>query len=339
MRVLVLGGAGFLGSHTLVALAEAGHAPVALDNLVNASARAVERAAGLGGRAIPLVVADVRDAAALERALREHRAEAVIHFAAHKAVARSVREPLEYFDNNVGGTVAVLRAMQQAGVERLVFSSSATVYGVPARVPIAEDAPRGAVNPYGHTKHACELLIEDACAAGGRLAALLLRYFNPVGAHPSGRLGEDPRGTPDNLMPFVSQVAVGRRPWLPVFGADWPTPDGTCVRDYLHVMDLAEAHVAALGALEGGAGRAPALNLGTGRGHSVREVVAEFERAAGRPIPTRVEGRRAGDVAVLYADCGRAAQVLGWRAQRDLRAMCADAWRFQRENPSGYAAG
>jgi UDP-glucose 4-epimerase len=261
----------------------------------------------------------------------------VIHFAALKAVGESVREPLRYFDNNIGGTVTMLQAMQRARVSKLVFSSSATVYGDAATVPVREDAPLSVTNPYGRTKLVMEQLIGDVCTADAGFGAMLLRYFNPVGAHESGRIGEDPRGVPNNLMPYIAQVAVGRRERLQVFGGDWPTPDGTGVRDYLHVMDLAEAHVAALDHLQRGATGAIPVNLGTGRGTSVLELVRAFEVASGHTIPYEIVGRRDGDVAELWADPTRAEHLLGWTARHDIARMCEDAWRWQSMNPGGYA--
>ena len=334
MKVLVCGGAGYIGSHTCVALAEAGHEVVAYDNLVNSSAVAVERAGELAGRPLRLIQADIRDRAALQGALCEG-VDAVIHFAALKAVGESCEQPLLYFDNNISGTIVLLQAMEAAGVNRLVFSSSATVYGDPDTVPITEQAPLRVTNPYGRTKLVMEELIGDLCAARPAFQATLLRYFNPVGAHPSGRIGEDPRGVPNNLMPYVAQVAGGRRDCLSVFGNDYPTRDGTGVRDYIHVMDLARAHVKAVELpLAGGA---QAINLGTGVGYSVLEMVAAFERASGRPVPYRMQPRRPGDVAEVWADPARAARVLGWHAEYGLDRMCEDAWRWQSSNPNGYA--
>lgn len=336
MKVLVCGGAGYIGSHTCVALAARGHVPVVFDNLCNASAESIRRVSALVGFEVPFVQGDVRDAAALDALFARERIDAVIHFAALKAVGDSVREPLRYFDNNIGGTIALLQAMQRAGVSKLVFSSSATVYGDAASVPVREDAPLSVTNPYGRTKLVMEQLIGDLCAAEAGFGAMLLRYFNPVGAHDSGRIGEDPRGIPNNLMPYIAQVAVGRRARLQVFGGDWPTPDGTGVRDYLHVMDLAEAHVAALEHLHGGATGAIPVNLGTGRGTSVLELLRAFERACGRTIPYDIVGRRDGDVAELWADPTRAERLIGWRARHGIERMCEDAWRWQSMHPAGY---
>lgn len=337
MRVLVAGGAGFIGSHTCVSLAAAGHEPVVLDNFCNASPGAVERVSRIIGRALPLVRADVRDVESVREALVGNGIDAVVHFAALKSVAAGVADPLAYMENNVGGTVALLRAMALAGVGRLVFSSTAMVYSTQGGImPLSESSPLGASNPYGRTKLMAEQVISDQCVANPGMSALLLRYFNPVGAHPSGLIGEDPRGVPDNLMPYIAQVAVGRRDRLRVFGADWPTHDGTGVRDYLHVMDLAQAHVRAVEALESGASGAKALNLGTGRGTTVLELVRSFESASGRRIPYEIVGRRAGDVAELWADARSAKEHLGWEAVLGLERMCEDAWRWQRANPDGY---
>ncbi len=336
MRVLVTGGAGYIGSHTCVALCENGFEPVVLDNFCNASPEALRRVETIVGRSIPVIEGDVRDKRTVVQALESHGVEGVIHFAALKAVGESMREPLAYFDNNIHGTIVLLEAMQAAGVHRLVFSSSATVYGQAEQVPVNEDAALGVTNPYGRTKLVMEQLIGDVCAADPRLGAMILRYFNPVGAHPSGRMGEDPNGVPNNLMPFIAQVAVGRRDTLRVFGRDWPTRDGTGVRDYIHVMDLAQAHVAALRALDERTGTT-VLNIGTGRGTSVLELVRAFEQASGREIPHVFVDRRAGDVAELWADPTRAQQVLGWHAEHDLARMCEDTWRWQSQNPDGYA--
>ena len=337
MKVLVTGGAGYIGSHTCVALAARGYRPVVFDNLCNASAEAVRRVSELAGFEVPLVQGDVRDAQALDAVFARERIDAVIHFAALKAVGDSVREPLSYFDNNIGGTIALLQAMRRAGVNRLVYSSSATVYGDADVVPVREDAPLSVTNPYGRTKLVMEQLIGDVCAADAGFGAMLLRYFNPVGAHESGRIGEDPRGEPNNLMPYIAQVAVGRRERLRVFGGDWPTPDGTGVRDYIHVCDLADAHVAALDYLRRGNAGALPLNIGSGRGISVLELLHAFERAAGRAIPHEVVARREGDVAALWADPSRAESLLGWRARHGIDRMCDDTWRWQSRNPHGYA--
>jgi len=335
LQILVTGGAGYIGSHTVVELLQAGHSVVVLDNLCNGSRESLARAAQLTGRPAPLVEGDLRDRAVLDRVLASDRFDAVIHFAGLKAVGESVAKPIDYYDNNLIGTLSLLRAMDAAGVRRLVFSSSATVYGDPQRVPIDEQAPTAPTNPYGRTKWMIEFMLRDLAHADSRWSIANLRYFNPVGAHPSARMGEDPEGVPNNLVPFIAQVAVGRLERLRVFGGDWPTPDGTGVRDYIHVLDLAQGHVAALDRLRDAHGFWT-VNLGTGRGYSVLEMVAAFERASGRPIPYDIVDRRPGDIATCYADASRAAALLGWRATRGIDEMCADTWRWQRHNPQGY---
>lgn len=335
---LVTGGAGYIGSHTCVELLAAGEDVVVVDDLSNASPEAVRRIEELGGRPLAgFVKADVRDRVRLAQVFAEHEVKAVIHFAARKAVGESVAQPLAYYDNNLQGLISVLQVMDAAGCRRMVFSSSATVYGDPASVPIVEDFPTAATNPYGWTKLMGERILRDLAASDARWNVVLLRYFNPVGAHASGRIGEDPDGLPNNLMPFVSQVAVGRLPRLRVFGDDYPTSDGTGVRDYIHVVDLALGHLRALERIGELAG-VTTLNLGTGRGYSVLEVVRAFEAASGRPVPYDVVARRPGDIAACWADPARAERVLGWRAGRDLRAMCEDAWRWQSMNPRGYGS-
>ena len=333
--ILVTGGAGFIGSHTCVALAQAGIPFMVLDNFCNSRRSVLERVERIIGAPVSFIEGDIRDTALLQRVFAEHAVEGVIHFAALKSVGESVREPLRYYDNNVAGTVTLLQAMQAADVRTLVFSSSATVYGAPTRMPIDESAPLAPNNPYGRSKRMAEDLLRDHCAAHPEWRLAILRYFNPVGAHPSGQLGEDPLGTPDNLMPFVSQVAIGRRPELAVFGNDYPTPDGTGVRDYLHVCDLARGHLAALHALPAAGGELT-VNLGTGRGHSVLDVVRAFETASGQTVPLRFAPRRPGDIAACWADPSRAEQLMGWRAECDLDAMCRDVWRWQRGNPQWY---
>jgi len=335
MNILVTGGAGYIGSHTCVALLEAGHQVTVIDNLCNSNADVLTRVQALTGRSLRFVHGDIRNRDDLARAFADG-IDAVIHFAALKAVGESCDQPLTYFDNNISGTIVLMQAMQAAGVERLVFSSSATVYGQPDHVPVKEDAPLRVTNPYGRTKLVMEDLIRDWCASRPELSAVLLRYFNPVGAHPSGQIGEDPRGIPNNLMPYIAQVASGQRERLHVFGNDYPTPDGTGIRDYLHVMDLADAHVKALDYATTHTG-CEAFNLGTGQGYSVLELVRAFEHASGRKIPCTITQRRPGDVAEIWANPARAMQVLGWAAQYDLAAMCADTWRWQRDNPTGYA--
>ena len=333
--ILVTGGAGYIGSHTVVELLQSGFDAVVLDNLSNSSAEGLERVARITGRRATLVVGDLRDEALLDRVLAEHRFDATIHFAGLKAVGESVGAPLSYYDNNVAGTVTLLRCLDRAGVRRLVFSSSATVYGDPESVPIREDARTGATNPYGRTKWFIEHILRDLATADPRWAIGNLRYFNPVGAHPSGRIGEDPRGTPNNLMPFIAQVAVGRRERLNVFGGDWPTHDGTGVRDYIHVVDLARGHLAALRRVVDVPGFWT-VNLGTGTGLSVLDMVAAFERASGRKVPYAIVDRHPGDIAACFADPALAERLLGWRATLGVDAMCADTWRWQSGNPEGY---
>jgi UDP-glucose 4-epimerase len=333
--VLVTGGLGYIGSHTCVALAEAGYRPLIVDNLGNAKASVLERIRELAQSDIAFHRADVRDRAALGEILAARQVSAVLHFAGWKAVGESVEKPLVYYENNVGGTIALLEAMAEHGVRRVVFSSSATVYGEPERLPLTEDHPLRPVNPYAKNKLVIEHILADCAAAQAGFCFAALRYFNPIGAHPSGRIGEDPRGVPNNLLPYAAQVAVGRRPRLRVWGRDYATPDGTGVRDYIHVMDLAQGHVAALEYLERRA-RSITANLGTGRGYSVLEVVKAFEHASGKAIPLEFHPRRAGDVAQSYADASFAARELGWRARLSIEAMCRDAWRWQSQNPEGY---
>lgn len=333
--ILVCGGAGYIGSHTCVVLAERGYRMVIADNLSNASAKVVERLEQLTHRPVDLRCLDVRDRAALSQLFSSERFDAVIHFAALKAVGESCERPLEYFDNNVGGTIALLQEMKEAGVNRLVFSSSATVYGTPERLPVDEDARLEVTNPYGRTKLMVEQMLEDVCRADPSFQVANLRYFNPVGAHPSGLIGEDPSVVPSNLMPYVSQVACGRLKRLSIYGGDYPTPDGTGVRDYIHVMDLARAHVDAIEYLRR-TGRGITANLGRGCGVSVLELVASFRRAAGREIPFEIVARRPGDVAEVYADPSHAHEMLGWRAELGIDAMCSDAWLWQTLNPRGY---
>lgn len=334
--ILVTGGAGYIGTHTAVELLQSGHDVVVVDNLCNSKAEAVRRVEEIAGRKLTgFHTIDVRDRAALAEVFRAHRIDAVIHFAALKAVGESVAKPLAYYDNNIAGTVALAETMAAAGVKTLVFSSSATVYGDPASVPIREDFPTGPTNPYGRTKWMMEYVLRDVAAADPEWRIALLRYFNPVGAHESGRIGEDPNGLPNNLMPFVTQVAVGKLPRLRVFGGDYPTPDGTGMRDYIHVCDLAVGHVKALDRLAQRPG-VLTVNLGTGQGYSVLDVVHAFERASGRQIPFEIVARRAGDIAQCWADPAMAEQELGWRAERDLDRMCADSWRWQSANPNGY---
>ncbi|MCE1185507.1 MAG: UDP-glucose 4-epimerase GalE [Rhodocyclales bacterium] len=334
--ILVTGGAGYIGSHTCIELMAAGYEVVVVDNFSNSKPEALRRVEELAGRPLKgFYQADIRDKQALREIFAAHAVEAVIHFAALKAVGESVAQPLRYYDNNIAGTVALAQVMAEAGVKSLVFSSSATVYGDPASVPIREDFPTGPTNPYGRTKWMMEFVLSDLAKADPEWRVALLRYFNPVGAHPSGRIGEDPNGLPNNLMPFVSQVAVGRLPRLRVFGGDYATPDGTGVRDYIHVVDLAKGHVAAVRRLAEQTG-VLTVNLGTGRGYSVLDVVRAFEVASGRPVPYEIVERRAGDVAQCYAETALAEQLLGWRAERGIDEMCVDTWRWQSSNPQGY---
>ncbi len=336
MIVLVTGGAGYIGSHTCIELLDAGHDVVVLDNLSNSKPEALARVQAIAGSSLAFVQADLRDEEALAALFRDFPFEAVVHFAGLKAVGESTQIPLAYYDNNVHGTLCLCRAMASAGVRRLVFSSSATVYGDPASVPIREDFPLSATNPYGRTKLFIEEILRDLHQADAAWDIALLRYFNPVGAHPSGRIGEDPNGIPNNLMPYIAQVAVGRLPQLQVFGGDYDTPDGTGVRDYIHVVDLARGHLAALERLRASPG-VVAYNLGTGRGYSVLEMHRAFEEACGREIPYRIVPRRPGDIATCYADPALAAAELGWRAELGLDDMVSDHWRWQRENPNGFA--
>ena len=343
-KVLVTGGAGFIGSHLVVALAEQGFEPVVLDDFSNSRPEVCDRLARMIGGELARAQADVTDPTALRRVFAAHRFTAVAHLAGRKSVGQSVRDPLAYYRTNVGGTLALCATMAEFGVRHLLFSSSATVYGGAGEMPLREDAPLRAVNPYGRSKLIVEQALADLVTAERdalppwRVAAL--RYFNPVGAHPSGLIGEDPQGEPENLVPYVAQVAAGRRPLLRIFGNDYPTPDGTGVRDYIHVMDLVAGHIAALRyLLRGDAGGYFVWNLGTGCGASVLEVVAAFERASGRKVPHAIVDRRPGDVASCWADPGRAQRELGWRAERSLDQMMVDAWRWQAAHPEGMAGG
>ncbi|PHP26987.1 UDP-glucose 4-epimerase GalE [Limimaricola cinnabarinus] len=337
MRVLVTGGAGYIGSHTLVELLERGHEVACVDNYSNGTPEALRRVGELVPQgALEAHEADIRDTAALGRVFEAFRPEAVIHFAGLKAVGESVEKPVDYYDVNVSGTLSLLRAMDGAGCGRIIFSSSATVYGEPVFLPYTEEHPLAPTSVYGHTKRFAEQILADWAAARPGAAAMLLRYFNPVGAHASGRIGEDPAGIPNNLMPFLAQVATGRQEKLRIFGDDYPTPDGTGVRDYIHVVDLARAHVAALDRACGIEG-SETYNIGTGQGYSVRQMHAAFSKAVGRELPAEVLPRRAGDIAEMQADCARAAQALGWRAEHGVEAMARDLWHWQSANPQGYA--
>ncbi len=334
--ILITGGAGYIGSHACVEFLQAGYDVVVLDNLCNSSPESLRRVRELTGLDFPFVEGDIRDRALLDRLFCDHDIDAVIHFAGLKAVGESVEKPLLYYGNNIAGSVTLFDAMQAAGVKTIVFSSSATVYGDPASVPIREDFPvGGTTNPYGASKLFIERILQDVAIADSAWSIALLRYFNPVGAHRSGRIGEDPRGIPNNLMPYISQVAVGRREHLNVFGDDYPTPDGTGVRDYIHVVDLAQGHVKAVEKLAEGPG-VRIWNLGAGRGYSVVEMVKAFAQASGRPVPYRFAPRRAGDIAQCWADPAKAERELGWKARFGLEDMCADTWRWQSMNPNGY---
>ncbi|GAB6067743.1 UDP-glucose 4-epimerase GalE [Methylothermus subterraneus] len=342
-RILVTGGAGYIGSHTCVELLAAGFAVTVVDNLVNSKFEAIRRVEQIAGKRIEFVKADLREAETLGRIFARTEIAAVVHFAGLKAVGEACAQPLAYYRNNVAGTISLCEAMAAAGVKRLVFSSSATVYGDPKSCPIREDFPLQPSNPYGRTKLFIEEILRDLVAADRLTGAsppwtvTLLRYFNPIGAHPSGLIGEDPKGVPNNLMPYITQVAVGKLPELKVFGGDWPTRDGTGVRDYIHVVDLAKAHVKAVEKqLCGPPGGVFTYNLGTGRGYSVLEVVRAFAQVTGRPVPYRIVARRPGDVAEVYADPTLAAKELGWRAEFGIEAMVRDAWRWQSQNPDGY---
>ena len=335
MNILVTGGTGFIGSHTVMELLNQGHAVTVVDNLSNSKEESLRRVQELTGRPVAFHKVDLLDRVALQAVFTGARFDAVIHFAGFKAVGESVQKPLEYYHNNITGTLILLETMRAQGVKRLVFSSSSTVYGVPKSVPLREDAPLSATNPYGQTKLMIEQMLRDLHAAEPEWGIALLRYFNPVGAHGSGRMGEDPNGIPNNLMPFVAQVAVGKLSKLRIYGGDYPTCDGTGVRDYIHVVDLALGHLAALDYLA----KKPSLlavNLGTGRGYSVLEMVHAFEKACGRKLPYELVARRPGDVAESYADPALAHQLLGWKATRGVEEMCADQWRWQSQNPRGY---
>ena len=335
--ILVTGGAGYIGSHAVVELVASGYKVLVLDNLINSDARVFDRLHELCGHPIEFVKADVRNAQALDALFRSHDVQGVIHFAGLKAVGESVSQPLRYVDHNVNGTLGLLQAMDRAGVRRLVFSSSATVYGDPLQVPIAETARLQVTNPYGRTKLMCEDILRDMQRADARWQVAILRYFNPIGAHPSGRIGEHPRGVPNNLMPYITQVAMGQREYLNVFGDDYPTPDGTGLRDYIHVVDLAKGHLAALDYLQRHGGLLT-VNLGTGQGVSVMELVKTFSRVTGVPVPYRIVARRPGDVAACYADPALAAMKLKWSALHGVEQMCLDAWRWQCSNPAGYTS-
>ena len=337
MQILVTGGAGFIGSHTLIELYKAGHTALVVDNLYNSNAEALRRVAQIiGVPEVPFIQADIRDREALEDIFAAHHFDACIHFAGLKAVGESVAKPLEYYENNMNGTFVLLDVMRKHGCKNIIFSSSATVYGDPAMIPITEECPKGqCTNPYGQTKSMLEQVMSDVQKADPEWNVVLLRYFNPIGAHPSGRIGENPNGIPNNLMPYITQVAVGKRECLGVFGNDYPTHDGTGVRDYIHVVDLASAHVAALQAIERKQGLS-IYNIGTGHGYSVLDVVKTFIRVNGVDIPYEIKPRRAGDIATCYCDPAKAERELGWKAQFGLEEMCRDSWNWQKNNPNGY---
>ena len=336
MNILLTGGAGFIGTHTCVELVAAGHDVIVVDNYVNSQPEALRRVEELCGRKIPAYTADCRDKAAMTRIFDENKIDAVIHFAGLKAVGESVTKPLEYYRNNLDSTLTLCEVMRDHGCKRLVFSSSATVYGVPDEVPLREDMfCKGCTNPYGWTKYMIEKILQGVVTADPTWSVVLLRYFNPIGAHESGRIGENPNGVPNNLMPYITQVAVGRREKLSIFGQDYPTPDGTCIRDYIHVVDLAQGHVAAVQYAVRHKGT-EIFNLGTGRGSSVLEMVNTFMVATGAQVPYEITGRRAGDIAVCYADPTKSREILGWTAQKTLADMCRDSWNWQSKNPMGY---
>ena len=336
MNILVTGGAGFIGSHTLIELIAAGHNPVVVDNLSNASPEAIHRVEKIVGQSIPFYEVDIRDREGLEKVFSQHTFDCCIHFAGLKAVGESVQKPWEYYENNIGGTLVLVDVMRKHGLKNIIFSSSATVYGAPETMPITEDCPKGTVtNPYGQTKSMLEQVLTDIQKADPQWNVVLLRYFNPIGAHKSGTIGEDPNGIPNNLMPYITQVAVGKLQQLGVFGNDYPTHDGTGVRDYIHVVDLAKGHVCALSAIEKKCGLA-VYNLGTGQGYSVLDLVHAFEKATGVKVPYVIKPRRSGDVAECWSDPSKAARELGWKAQYGIEDMCEDAWRWQKNNPNGY---
>ncbi len=336
MAILITGGAGYIGSHTCVEMLAAGYDIVVADNFYNSKPQALQRVKELSGKDFPSYTCDIRDTAAMQTVFQRHEIEAVIHFAGLKAVGESVQKPLEYYENNVYGTLALLRVMRQAGCNKIIFSSSATVYGLNNPSPLREDMPTGGVtNPYGRTKYIIEEILKDICVSQKEFGAVLLRYFNPIGAHASGKIGEDPNGIPNNLMPYVAQVAIGKLPQLSVFGNDYDTPDGTGVRDYIHVVDLARGHVAAVSYALFHTGAIP-INLGTGTGYSVMDIVHTFQRVNSVSVPYRVVDRRPGDIATCYSDPSRARELLGWQAQLNLEDMCRDSWRWQQQNPNGF---
>ena len=336
MAILITGGCGYIGSHTCIEMLDAGYDIVVIDNYYNSKPEALRRVKEISGKEFPFYECDIRDAEGLRKVFSAHQIEAVIHFAGLKAVGESVREPLMYYDNNVAGTVVLCQVMAEMGCKRIIFSSSATVYGTGNPSPLKEDMPTGAVtNPYGRTKFMIEGILSDLCVSDPAWSAVLLRYFNPIGAHESGRIGEDPNGIPNNLMPYISQVAIGKLQKLSVFGDDYDTPDGTGVRDYIHVVDLARGHVKAVGYALAHNG-AEAINLGTGVGYSVRDLVNAFKTANGVDVPYAIAPRREGDVATCYSDPAKAAKLLNWKAEKNVEDMCRDTWRWQSQNPKGF---
>ncbi len=338
MKILVTGGAGYIGSHTIISLQNAGHDVVVIDNLSNSSLEAITRVKKITGKSVHFFKEDICNKNALDRIFSEHVIDSVIHFAAFKAVGESVRKPLKYYRNNVSGTISLLEAMAARQIKNIIFSSSATVYGDPARVPIDESFPLSVTNPYGRTKLMIEDILKDLYHADNEWNIVILRYFNPVGAHESGTIGEDPSGVPNNLMPYISQVAVKKREYLSVYGNDYPTKDGTGIRDYIHVVDLAEGHLYALKKIEDKSGLS-IYNLGTGKGYSVLEMIEAFERVTGKKIPYKIAPRRPGDIAECWALPAKAERELGWKAQRNIEKMCEDTWRWQSTNPEGYKNG
>lgn len=338
MKILVTGGAGYIGSHTCVELLNEGHEVVILDNLYNSSRKAVDRIEEITGRKAAFYETDIRDRKGLSALFGQEKVEAVIHFAGLKAVGESVKKPLEYYENNIGGTLTLCDEMRNHGVKNIIFSSSATVYGDPAQIPITESCPKGiCTNPYGWTKSMLEQILTDIQTSDPEWNVVLLRYFNPIGAHESGLIGENPKGIPNNLVPYVAQVAVGKLPQIGIFGNDYDTPDGTGVRDYIHVVDLARGHVKALAKLTAGSG-VNVYNLGTGNGYSVLQIIRAFEKACGHSLPYEIRPRRPGDIAVCYAKCDKAKRELGWKAEFGIKKMCEDVWRWQKMNPDGYGA-
>ncbi len=337
MSVLVTGGSGFIGSHTVVELQEAGYDVVVIDNLSNSTEKSLQRVQEITGKPVKFYKVDIRDREGLEKVFTAEQIDSCIHFAGLKAVGESVQKPWEYYENNIGGTLVLLDVMKKHGVKNIIFSSSSTVYGDPDSVPVTEESPvKKCTNPYGSTKSMQETIFTDIYNADKEWNIVLLRYFNPIGAHPSGKIGENPNGIPNNLMPYITQVAVGKMPFLRVFGNDYPTHDGTGVRDYIHVVDLAKGHVKALDRLKANCGLA-IYNLGTGKGYSVLDIVKNFEEASGVKIPYEIQARRAGDIAENYADASKAEREMGWKAEKGIREMCEDSWRWQKNNPNGFA--